>query len=248
MQSFNDTRTWEDEEHVSMCRNCKTEFGLLAWKHHCRACGKVFCDFCSFYYRSIPQSELCPDAPVDMTQTDPQRCCEECSERIKHLIAEQQVRPAHNSEPQQTWRENNDVQTVDSMELVRGQPTKLYIIQLPAGTEIYAEQTIRVKLDGVINHIVVPYGVGPGDVLYVRANAHNTSHLDNRPVQVITEIYIVSVEYVVPARTGSAHLVDPPATSQVDISAGAFIECPQCTYQNVLQAESCAVCQASLVD
>lgn len=255
MQSFNDVRMWEDEEHVILCRKCKTEFGLLTWKHHCRACGKVFCDFCSCFYRSIPPSELCPDAPVDWTQTDPQRCCEECSERIKHLQAQERQQRYSNTNatrsPHQHIHEYNEIPTVDSMELIQGRPTRLYIIQLPAGTAIYAEQTIRVELDGAINHIVVPYGVGPGDVLYVRANAHSPPVVDTSRVQIITEIYIVNVEPAAGATPPDRErptVAEPPAPPQVDINSGAFIECPQCTYQNLLQAEVCAMCETSLVD
>lgn len=254
MQSFHDTRIWEDEEHVILCRKCKTEFGLLAWKHHCRACGKVFCDFCSCFYRTIPPEELCPDAPADMTQTDPQRCCEECSERIKHWVAEHKRQ--HRNETgartnsQQDIREYNEILTVDALELERGRPTKLFIIQLPVGMDLFAEQTIRVELDGAINHIILPYGVGPGDVLYVRANARDSPNVDSSRVQVITEIYIVNIERPTPSTDEDqpvAATVDPPVVPQVDINSGAFLECPQCTYQNLLQAECCAICEASLL-
>jgi hypothetical protein len=31
---------------VSNCRSCISAFGLLKWKHHCEACGDVYCDSC----------------------------------------------------------------------------------------------------------------------------------------------------------------------------------------------------------
>lgn len=252
MQSFNDVRTWEDEQQALLCRKCKAEFGMLTWKHHCRACGKVFCDFCSCFYRSIPESELCPGAPDDMVHTDPQRCCEECSERIKQLEAEQRRLLPNPAPPRQHIHEYNVIQTVDSLELIHGRATNLYTVQLPAGTEIYAEQTIRVELDGAVNHIIIPYGVGPGDVLHVRANVYPNS-TPNTHNRVVTDVLVVNTEQVapVPQRPPTVYptrVVALRAPPQVNISNDAFIECPACTYRNLLQAETCAMCEADLVD
>ncbi|XP_067935234.1 hepatocyte growth factor-regulated tyrosine kinase substrate-like [Watersipora subatra] len=35
---------WKEETH---CYNCRTEFGLITRRHHCRACGQSFCAKCS---------------------------------------------------------------------------------------------------------------------------------------------------------------------------------------------------------
>lgn len=37
------------------CYRCRTEFGLLNRKHHCRACGQIFCDRCSSREMALPQ-------------------------------------------------------------------------------------------------------------------------------------------------------------------------------------------------
>ena len=37
---------WEAEDYVEMCRECESKFELTLWKHHCRACGGVFCENC----------------------------------------------------------------------------------------------------------------------------------------------------------------------------------------------------------
>ncbi|KAH7696212.1 VHS domain containing protein, partial [Aphelenchoides avenae] len=37
------------------CYRCRVEFGLLTRKHHCRACGQIFCDKCSGKQMFLPQ-------------------------------------------------------------------------------------------------------------------------------------------------------------------------------------------------
>jgi growth factor-regulated tyrosine kinase substrate len=34
---------------------CRVEFGMLTRKHHCRACGQIFCDKCSSRQAPLPQ-------------------------------------------------------------------------------------------------------------------------------------------------------------------------------------------------
>jgi growth factor-regulated tyrosine kinase substrate len=43
---------WADGDS---CYRCRTEFGLLTRKHHCRACGQIFCDRCSNKQMFLPQ-------------------------------------------------------------------------------------------------------------------------------------------------------------------------------------------------
>ena len=38
---------WDLDERVTQCTSCGTEFGLFVRRHHCRYCGKIFCDTCS---------------------------------------------------------------------------------------------------------------------------------------------------------------------------------------------------------
>ena len=38
---------WEQDEQVKMCNECHSEFSFWIRKHHCRQCGKIFCDDCS---------------------------------------------------------------------------------------------------------------------------------------------------------------------------------------------------------
>lgn len=48
-------KEWVDESVVKRCQGCKCEFGLLNRKHHCRACGCVYCSTCCNIYIEIPE-------------------------------------------------------------------------------------------------------------------------------------------------------------------------------------------------
>ncbi len=38
------------EEFVQRCQGCDINFGICTWKYHCRACGFVFCFYCSWNF------------------------------------------------------------------------------------------------------------------------------------------------------------------------------------------------------
>jgi hypothetical protein len=38
---------WLLNDDITYCMLCKTPFGLLTYKHHCKACGNVVCESCS---------------------------------------------------------------------------------------------------------------------------------------------------------------------------------------------------------
>lgn len=48
------TKEWVDDSMVIKCQSCKNEFGWWNRKHHCRACGGVFCSCCCNIYTVIP--------------------------------------------------------------------------------------------------------------------------------------------------------------------------------------------------
>jgi len=66
---------WVRDEDVTSCMKCSTPFGVLKRKHHCRACGQIFCWKCS-------QKELCY-TPWSRRKEDgytekAKRVCESC--------------------------------------------------------------------------------------------------------------------------------------------------------------------------
>ena len=50
---------WVDERVVKSCYGCEREFpgSLPGFKHHCRACGKVFCGACSSRSLHLPRTD-----------------------------------------------------------------------------------------------------------------------------------------------------------------------------------------------
>ncbi|OQR98218.1 phosphatidylinositol kinase (PIK-D) [Achlya hypogyna] len=46
--------SWVQDDAVYACFKCHTEFTLLLRKHHCRACGRIFCNVCSNQRLVIP--------------------------------------------------------------------------------------------------------------------------------------------------------------------------------------------------
>jgi len=47
---------WVDESLILNCQLCKAEFGwFITGKHHCRACGCVFCSKCCNKHIKIPE-------------------------------------------------------------------------------------------------------------------------------------------------------------------------------------------------
>ncbi len=46
---------WVNEADTDNCAGCSKPFSYSVWKHHCRACGEVFCSECSDKKRSVPE-------------------------------------------------------------------------------------------------------------------------------------------------------------------------------------------------
>ncbi|KAF4520072.1 hypothetical protein B566_EDAN007929 [Ephemera danica] len=46
---------WVPNSEIVKCHNCRESFASDDTKHHCRACGKGFCEACSSYSRPVPE-------------------------------------------------------------------------------------------------------------------------------------------------------------------------------------------------
>jgi len=86
---------WVDDGSVVYCYNCDAEFGLLLRKHHCRACGRVFCHYCSNYYTVLPLDIIrkIPDRIGGYSDylwnedlNKEVRCCGKCYKYVNGLI------------------------------------------------------------------------------------------------------------------------------------------------------------------
>jgi hypothetical protein len=47
---------WEHDDHVATCKLCTKDFSVARRKHHCRRCGKIFCNECSDNKMALPSS------------------------------------------------------------------------------------------------------------------------------------------------------------------------------------------------
>jgi SAM-dependent methyltransferase len=45
---------WQPDSSSTQCRGCGAAFGLVRRRHHCRACGYLFCSSCASTYRAVP--------------------------------------------------------------------------------------------------------------------------------------------------------------------------------------------------
>lgn len=70
----------------------------------------------------------------------------------------------------QMIRDTLGVRTTDTLELQPQHPTKLYIVELPKSMNIQENEVVSMVLNGRTHHVIVPHGLQPGDIFYVRAN------------------------------------------------------------------------------
>lgn len=68
---------WQDERKVDKCLKCGSAFGVFNRKHHCRACGRVFCHSCSSH--TITLEKL-----VRFYGKEPVRVCDTCFYKERH--------------------------------------------------------------------------------------------------------------------------------------------------------------------
>ncbi|XP_016401725.1 zinc finger FYVE domain-containing protein 21-like isoform X3 [Sinocyclocheilus rhinocerous] len=71
-----DEPQWVPDKECPRCMQCDTKFDFITRKHHCRRCGRCFCDKCCSQKVALPR----------MCFVDPVRQCGECS-----LISQKEV-------------------------------------------------------------------------------------------------------------------------------------------------------------
>jgi len=78
---------WAPDQEVVTCHGCKIPFSFMVRRHHCRACGRIFCYKCSPDYRVIPLMfrRRVPSAPVVLDFEIVQRVCIQCRDKIDYL-------------------------------------------------------------------------------------------------------------------------------------------------------------------
>lgn len=63
---------WTPDSAATACRECQMSFTRLRRRHHCRACGQIFCGQCCHMKVALPA----------MGYNAPQRCCTKCAKRL----------------------------------------------------------------------------------------------------------------------------------------------------------------------
>jgi len=65
-QELDDEKKWAKDEEINSCSKCTLPFSVTKRKHHCRSCGKIFCNECSSHRAPLP------------TSPKPVRVCDNC--------------------------------------------------------------------------------------------------------------------------------------------------------------------------
>uniref|UniRef100_A0AAY4BP31 Hepatocyte growth factor-regulated tyrosine kinase substrate n=1 Tax=Denticeps clupeoides TaxID=299321 RepID=A0AAY4BP31_9TELE len=77
---------WVDAEE---CHRCRVQFGVMTRKHHCRACGQIFCGKCSSKYSTIPKFGIEKEV----------RVCEPCFETLNNSAGTTDLPPEYLTSP-----------------------------------------------------------------------------------------------------------------------------------------------------
>lgn len=80
---------WIDDKNVKTCYSCSNHFTFSNRKHHCRACGNIFCHKCSNYFITIPKDIV--NIPVNNLyfkyfDTNKDRVCLSCYNYITEQV------------------------------------------------------------------------------------------------------------------------------------------------------------------
>eukprot|EP00904_Undaria_pinnatifida_P014010 jgi/Undpi1/973/HiC_scaffold_10.g04437.m1 len=67
---------WVPDEQNTSCVGCGKDFDWARRRHHCRACGRLYCYACSRFRALLPRS---------FGTRDPQRLCQPCNARVAPL-------------------------------------------------------------------------------------------------------------------------------------------------------------------
>jgi hypothetical protein len=82
-------KSWVDSSFIQNCQKCNTQFTLFFRKHHCRACGCVFCGNCCNKYVDIPIDVI--DIPTEKSYlsinlaNNKSLVCDNCYTKVDNL-------------------------------------------------------------------------------------------------------------------------------------------------------------------
>lgn len=88
-------RSWQPDESAQTCCICKTRFGGLKRRHHCRQCGRVVCNKCCSEKMMLPHYGF----------AEPERVCDPCKPVADVIIKARSETPAQQYAAAQTLAE-----------------------------------------------------------------------------------------------------------------------------------------------
>ncbi|KAI8832206.1 hypothetical protein BC829DRAFT_408812 [Chytridium lagenaria] len=77
--------TWQPDATASSCSGCSKRFSLFVRRHHCRCCGKVFCDLCTSRRWNIPSA----------SHFSLSRVCSPCFSSLSRGVTRLPTHPGH---------------------------------------------------------------------------------------------------------------------------------------------------------
>ncbi|KAL7694479.1 putative FYVE zinc finger, ysc84 actin-binding domain, Zinc finger, FYVE/PHD-type [Plasmopara halstedii] len=80
------TVRWIPDAEVSVCYGCQLLFDWLRRKHHCRYCGRVFCELCTSQRSLIPKDQILSNPErkyLAVNAHNPHRVCDDCYARLE---------------------------------------------------------------------------------------------------------------------------------------------------------------------
>ncbi len=77
-------RLWLPDSASNNCMGCGTPFGWLVRRHHCRLCGRLFCDTCANHSRRAPKM-------LSSRQSYWKRLCTKCTDRVDRAYVIQDI-------------------------------------------------------------------------------------------------------------------------------------------------------------
>lgn len=95
------------------CFRCKTAFGVITRKHHCRACGNIFCDKCSSKTSTVPKFGIEKEV----------RVCDSCYTQLQSGRAQGQ--PGQSEGKKVTWADDQSWQDDQAAVMERYQREKV---------------------------------------------------------------------------------------------------------------------------
>ena len=81
------TPTWLDDMQTDTCMKCSSIFTFRKRRHHCRACGLIFCSYCCFQKLILPYclSKTNSSNSGDNAAESKSRVCIACYETIQKV-------------------------------------------------------------------------------------------------------------------------------------------------------------------